>query len=282
MLSVSVASYLSLIAALTSGWLLHDYRPVTVLVRDAETKKPIAGADVNISYLVMLNPFAPLPSSGKTDKHGVVHLRVAPYERCAGIFCRATAEGYNFPEDTRLSSDDIRKVKCPSLFSTKPPEPLTLVRELYADPHPTVELIVPPGYRGLFRADTEIVNEESCVVGQRIFTATVSSAGMATIRGSQVLCGNLSPDFRARYADGTELPSPRFGSDDVVALRWVTCTERSHFFVVGTQRDYDEGYAVLHKKNPSGSWSNDHDALKNWPNLPKKEGRATVDAASRQ
>ena len=43
--------FLTLALALAPGCqALHPYRPVPVLVRDAETKEPIAGAQVRVSY----------------------------------------------------------------------------------------------------------------------------------------------------------------------------------------------------------------------------------------
>jgi hypothetical protein len=52
-----------------------------------------------------------------------------------------------------------------------------------------------------------------------------------------VLLHGLSPDVRAKYADGTVLK--RDAKDDEVALRWVS-GGNDPVFVIGTQPEWDE------------------------------------------
>ena len=72
---------------------LHAYRPVTVLACDAETKKPIPGAEIRISYPLAQSPSTPWESVGTTTSDGTVPLKAAPYGD-AGILVDAIRPGY--------------------------------------------------------------------------------------------------------------------------------------------------------------------------------------------
>src|SRR4029077_11557697 len=61
------------------------------------------------------------------------------------------------------------------------------VVDLYAEPRPTIELIVPLGYKGVIKADVEIKDDVVVPVGQRAFTINVDSTGSAAITGSPLL-----------------------------------------------------------------------------------------------
>jgi hypothetical protein len=74
-------SLVFLLALAPGCQVLYRYRPLPVLVRDAETKKPIEGADVHLSYPLSRDSLAPFDSSERTDKDGIAHLRAAPYYR---------------------------------------------------------------------------------------------------------------------------------------------------------------------------------------------------------
>jgi hypothetical protein len=77
--------FAALLAVAPGCQAFHSYRPVPVLVRDAESKQPIPGAHVRISYPLMEPAYAPpADSSGPTGADGVARLRAAPYGE-AGI-----------------------------------------------------------------------------------------------------------------------------------------------------------------------------------------------------
>src|SRR5690348_7436872 len=81
---------------------LYRYKPVTILVRDAETKQPIAGAEVHISYPLTRPSVAPYESVETTAENGLAHLRAAPGGE-AGIVMEATAKGYMSEERSVLA-----------------------------------------------------------------------------------------------------------------------------------------------------------------------------------
>ena len=68
--------YAALLLALAPGCqVFQSGRPVSVLAVDAETKKPIPGAEVRISYPLTPAYRAPAESSGKTGEDGVAALQ---------------------------------------------------------------------------------------------------------------------------------------------------------------------------------------------------------------
>jgi hypothetical protein len=91
------------LAASLSGCSFCLNRPVTFLVRDAETKRPIEGAEIRtFSFNPVLVTGVSLtgwgPTNGKTDRDGKVTLVFDPYKKL--FFMDASAEGYR-PERSR-------------------------------------------------------------------------------------------------------------------------------------------------------------------------------------
>jgi hypothetical protein len=231
--------------------LLYDYKPVTVVVRDAETKKPIVGAEVGIYYLTMLDPFAPFPSVGKTGQDGVVHLRVAAHD--CPIVMRTVADGYVQGRD-RFWGDEVHQRGASA--NGQPDE----VVELYSGPGATVELIVPDGFRGLLIADMGITQPGLCLPGQRSFSFNVQPNGLAKINGPpELLWDDVMVDYGARFANGGKLES--HPNDAAVGFRWLTIAGHTWFFVVGTMKDYETAKDLIYSKTADDSWYHDYDKI---------------------
>jgi len=69
-----------LLSALTAGC-QHQYVPMSVYVRDRDTRDPVPGATVEVRNTSLLNPARPDAASGETDIEGHIRLRVARYNR---------------------------------------------------------------------------------------------------------------------------------------------------------------------------------------------------------
>ncbi len=224
------------LAALGSGCqAFHRYRPVVIETRDAETKKPIPGASVHISYPLTSPELAPWDSTGTTGEDGTVRLRAAPYGDL-GIRVETTAKGYMF-EQKGMASEDVDAIQPVPLFGAAESRPVSLVVEMYAGPDPTVQLVVPMGYRGPIRAEVQTRADATGPPGQRCFTYAVSSTGTVQVCGPPLLRRVVAPDFRARYADGT--PLNRQGPDGEPRLWWAQSEGRYHYFLVGTRLEFD-------------------------------------------
>ncbi len=130
--------------------LLHSYRPVPILVRDAETKQPIAGAMRHISYPLLSAPQAPEESRAQTAADGIARLQAAPAGP-GGVLLTVCAGEY-LTEPQTLSVESVRALKPAGWFEKVEQRPPQLTVELYAGPRPTVELVLPAGFRGLVTA----------------------------------------------------------------------------------------------------------------------------------
>ena len=213
---------------------LHRSRPVAVLVKDADTKKPIAGAVVRISYPLAQAPLGPAATLGETASDGVARLKASPWE--GGLVVRAAAGRY-LPEEKVVSAEAVEAIEPAPLFASSPRGTSDVVLELYSEEsRPTVELIVPTGYRGLVKAELEAQQGIPSPPGRRRFPYAVSPAGIVRVVGPDRFRHVSSPDFTARYANGTPLtPNAKEGEIGFWCLR---VEGRYYTFLVDTPKEY--------------------------------------------
>jgi hypothetical protein len=224
-----------LLAVVSGCQTFHVYRPVAVQVRDAETKQPIPGAEVRISYPLMQDSLTPPDSFGLTNGEGITRLRATPYGK-AGITLKATAKGY-LPEEQGVLVETIKEIKPAYLFESTDHRPVNFVLEAYAEPPFSVEFIVPTGYRGLVKAEVKIQEDAPLTPGQRCFSYPVSPDGVVQVKGSAILRRIPALEYRAKYADGAPLKDETDATK--VGFRWLNCEGNEQYFVVGTQSEYD-------------------------------------------
>jgi hypothetical protein len=225
-----------LIAACPGCQSFHVYRPVAVQAIDADTKKPIPGAEVRINYLMAPSSFAPVESSGTTGGDGVARLRATPYEEAA-IFVEATAPGY-LSGQRNVTTEAVRAIEPAGLFEKPGLRPVSFVVEMYAEPGPAVELVLPDGFHGPVKVAVEIRDDVPCPPGQRLFSYAVPQSGVLHVTAPALLRRVFSPDYRARFANGTVLV--RQPADGDIGF-WCVKTEGGYeHFLVGTRAEYQE------------------------------------------
>ena len=122
-------------------------------------------------HLLPTHPEQPPPAaaSGETGDDGTVRLRAAPIED--GFQVEANAPGYLL-EERSLSGEVVQS-----------PQPASVVLAMYAAPGPTVELVVPVGFRGLVRVETRIQDDLPFPAGQRCFRYDVAPSGVVQVTG---------------------------------------------------------------------------------------------------
>ena len=224
-----------LLALIPGCQVLYRYRPVPVLVRDAETKKPIANAEVHLSYPLSRDSLAPFDSSERTGSDGVAHLRAAPYGDF-GVRVEASAAGY-MTDQKEVSTESIQRLEPAHPFEETTRREPQVVVEMYSEPRFAVELIVPPGYRGPIKVEIEPQEDVAVPAGQRCFRYEVVD-GFVRIKGPALVLRRVYPsDYRARYADGTPLTGEMTLLK--VGFRWLRGRDNEQYFVVGTQPEYD-------------------------------------------
>lgn len=225
---------LALVAFVSGCQVLYPYRPVPVLVRDAETKVPIADADVHLTYPLSRDSVAPFDSSERTGADGVARLRAAPYGDF-GVRVEASAKGYMTEQQT-IATESIQKLEAPHLFEKVEQRKPEIVVEMFAEPRFSVELIVPVGYRGRIKAEVQYQDDLPIQPRQRCFSYEVVN-GLVRIKGPHALRRVYPSAYRARYADGTPLTEEMTLTK--VGFRWLRGDGQEQYYVVGTQSEYD-------------------------------------------
>jgi hypothetical protein len=213
-----VRSFICLLIGGFSGCqALHPATPVDVQVRDAETKAPIDGAQVRLSYAALHSA----TSSGTTGPDGMVRIPPPPLED-APLQFEAAAKGY-LP---RQSGQTVER------------SPMGVVLEMYAEPRPVLELVLPTGYRGVVKVSIRVQNDLKHEPHLRVFSYPVTGSGVTTILLPPVFTRGVTPDIRTRYADGT--PLLRDAKDYEIGCRWLKADpDKEYLFVIGTQWEAD-------------------------------------------
>jgi hypothetical protein len=218
-------------------------RPISVLVRDAETKAPIPDAEVYVSDPGAHPPHALMKLTGED---GIVRMRVSPSAEFS-LNVEATAKGY-LPVEKDLPIEVVRALPSNPFVSAATGAP-TIVLDVFSGPRPVVDLIVPTGYRGTLRVEVRARDDVTFPPGQRSFGYEVPPSGVIQVVGPPVLLHGLGPDIRAQYADGTKLL--RDVKDWEVGLRWVMADGKDQVFVIGTRLEWTD----IRKAMEKGDWS---------------------------
>ena len=224
---------------------LYQDRTVAVVVRDAETNAVIRDAEVRVSDPA---DHQARVVAGTPAEDGATRLRVNPSAEVA-LSVEVSATGY-FAEEKDLPVETLREAPPRGFFGGTDGTPMLVVVEMYAYPRPTVELVVPAGYRGVIKAEVRASKGGGPAPGERAFSYTVPPNGVVQLPGGGIMRYALPSDFRARYADGTPLKPD--AKDDEVGLRWVKSESGEAVFVVGTKSEWDGVRKSMEKDAPRG------------------------------
>ncbi len=225
--------YAALFFTLASGCqLLRPCRAMTVVAVDAETKKPISGAEVHVSYPLTPPYRAPAKSSGTTGADGAAVVQAARAEE--GLALEATAAGYLY-EQKSFDADVVPAAAPFGPFAAPAPPVASLVLEMYAAPGPTIDLVLPPGYRGIVRVEVQPRDDIPCPPGLRHFRYQVPDTGEVVAAGPALL--RRTPAIVAGYANGAPLASQV--KDGEIGFLWIKSDGPYEIYVVGTPIERD-------------------------------------------
>jgi hypothetical protein len=209
---------------------LHSQQPISVQILDAETKQPIPGADAQLTGLA-----APSSnSSGAAGSDGTAHLKAAT-DGEPGLVVEAGANGY-LDGKTHVPAETLRAAESSHGLSWFGRPPIPAVVELYAEPRPTVELVVPAGFRGQVRARLQIQDDAPSTPGLRNFHCDVPATGVVVIMGPPVLDHAFAPDFRIQFTDGS--PLSRNAAESEIGYWWLKSEGGYQCFFVGTPAEF--------------------------------------------
>jgi hypothetical protein len=217
------------------------------MVRDAETGRPIAGAEVRISYPRADSSFAPTDSVGPSGADGIARLRAAPYSD-AGILVNVVAQGY-LSEHEYLSTDEVKAMTPAHWFEDVAKRRESLVVELLAEPRPYVELILPTYTRGVVKTTIRVDDKAPFTPGQRCFLGTVSPLGEAEISGPPMLHHASPIEYRAKFSDGAKLGLPE--DDKHIGFGWLKSDGKAQYYFVGTKSEYDAQRRLVREWRPT-------------------------------
>jgi hypothetical protein len=215
---------------------LTGRRPVSIQVLDADNKQPIFEARTQITY-PLAEDFLPSGSSvGRTGQNGIAQL-TASANGDTQILLEVAAEGY-LPEHRFVPVETVRAIKPAGLFELLERRPANLVVEMYAErPLPTLDLVLPAGYRGVVQVDLQIAEDASGLPGQRQFSFTVPPSGSIQVTGPAVLAKFPVPNVTARFADGAPLSREPKAEDWEIGFWPVKYESRRLLFLVGTKAE---------------------------------------------
>jgi hypothetical protein len=239
--------YPVLLLAVTPGCqAFHRYRPVSIEAMDTETKQPIPGVEVKISYPLETSSFAPSGSKEITGVDGIARLQAAPYGR-AGVMIEVSAKGF-LSEQKYLSVQEVEAIEPAQWFEDVKRRPTSYVMEMFAGPAPAIELIVPIAYRGQIKAKIQVQADLAYSAGQRTFSYKVPDSGEVAATGPPVF-RHLSPaNVRVKF-DGN-LPLSLWAKESEFGYWLLKCEGTCYYFLVGTQRDYDDYRRSLQNGGP--------------------------------
>jgi hypothetical protein len=227
------------------GCAVYTLRPVDVVVVDAESGKPVQGAEVGVDYLALFILNRPWPASGKTDSQGKTSLWVANFHDGSENWS-ASAPDYLPFQSGGMGSDSRNRIPCDLVPPGGSAATGPAVIHLYRKPAARIMVIVPDGYRGPLKIDLHPVPEFMAKEpGARQFTFSASSNGYVGIQATPILL-HLNRDIEARYANGDPIPQAGPSNPNVIALRYVTTEgniNMQELYVVGTA---DDKAAVSH------------------------------------
>jgi len=239
----------ALFVALLSGCqVLAGPRPVVVLTCDAETKKPIKGAEVRTLYPGTMTIFSPRNSYYKTKADGIAKLKVAPVDDL-GVVLTASAPGY-LDAEKNLSTEAVRADDSAGLFGLGHKKAMNVVLEMYAQPYPAAELVIPAGFHGMIEAKV-VEGKAPWGVGERIVRFAVPASGKVEVCGPAWLPHDQAPELRVSCANGTPISARAEHSE--LGYWWVKSKGAVNFVLVGTKHDYEDYRLFTHPDHDDSS-----------------------------
>jgi hypothetical protein len=134
-----------------------------------------------------------------------------------------------------VSDENVEKIEPLGLFEAKSRRSPAVVMALYSGQPFSVELVVPPGFRGMIKASVQFRDDLPCPIGQRVFTYRVDSGSVQLI-GPAILRRLQPAKYVVKYTDGIELVSGRADASRVVC-HWLKHEGSWEYFAVGSEAE---------------------------------------------
>jgi hypothetical protein len=199
----------------------------SVQVIDGETKQPVSAAQVRLWHYNQATSGG-ANATVATNGGGTADLQTIS-GRTDDLVLEVSAKGYATEEKSINLANHVEV-------------------QLYAEPNPTIEFVVPPLFRGLFNFKMQIQDKAAMKSGQRVFPAELQETGLAETVVPD-LFRHMNAEFRARFSDGRALPDRPQGQE--LGLWWIKTSGEYEIFLIGTQGDYDTYWREHPNEQPS-------------------------------
>lgn len=213
----------------------HRCRPLSIETRDAETKQPIAGAAVKVSYPLETSVFAPTIARETTGADGIARPNATPYGR-AGILVEARRDGY-LSEQKFLSVHEVEAIEPVGWFEDVRGRRVNYVMEMFAGPAPAIELVVPSEFRGQIKVKVETKDDIPSASNQRTFRFAVPESGEVVAAGPAVLRHLAPGGIHVLFENGT--PISAWAKDSALGYWLLKSEGTTYWLLVGTQQDFN-------------------------------------------
>ncbi|HLW64343.1 MAG TPA: hypothetical protein VKS79_03420 [Gemmataceae bacterium] len=209
------------------GCLASGSKGTSVQVIDGETKQPISAAQVRVWHYQQANS-ANAHSTINTNGKGNADLQTVS-GRTDDLVLEVSAKGYATEEKSINLADHVEV-------------------QMYAEPNPTVEIIAPNLFRGLFNFRMRIQDSAPMKPGQRLFSFEMQDGDLVEAV-VPTLFRHMNPEFRARFADGRPMPERPQGQE--LGLWWIKTSGEFDIFLIGTQGDYEAYWREHPNEHPT-------------------------------
>jgi uncharacterized membrane protein YgcG len=232
-------NYFALLIAFLPGCLsMSSRKPLGVVVRDAETGKPILAAEVRITDPMTQPAIKPYDTPEITNNQGIAQLGAEPNAKYP-VVLEAFAKGYQSGVQ-KIAPSEIEAIESAHWFEQTSKRPPKYALDLYSGAPFSVEFHLPPNFKGLIKAEIALRPDMACPPGQRNFTFQVIPAGTegkAQVIGPAVLDRVPKAAYVARSPEGTIVENRMDATK--VGFRWLKSEGNFEYYVVGTQKVYD-------------------------------------------
>jgi hypothetical protein len=223
----------ALVAALsaTGCHTIEPSTPIAVHVRDAETHAPVPAVAVRLWRYGSHE--SDREANFVTDADGVAHARVGSPDH-GGVMLEVSGPNC-LPTQVTLPREVADALATARPLQPYEGPPLSVDVDVFAGPRPKVELVLPPGYRGVVKAEVRASQSGQWPAGQRLFSYVVPTGGVVRVEGPAVLGHGYGPEVVAKFVNGA--PCPNEPKNEEVGLRWIRRDGNDIYFAVGTSAD---------------------------------------------
>ena len=174
--------------------------------------------------------------------------------RRAGLLAEVAPRPATSANRSIWSIEEVQAIEPAHWFEDVNRRRVTYVMEIYTGPEPTIELVVPISFRGIFKAKIETQADAATAPGQRAFRYEVPATGEVVLTGSPLLKHVHASNMSVKFAD--DAPLSHWAKETPIGYWWLKNEAGYHYFLIGTQSEFDayrHSQEITEKQKRTGS-----------------------------